>query len=89
MTTLYRLVLDHDKGCEICALQLLCRLIVKEDIVQLISHDPKSKFPDVLDHFENFTEEIKVNVVKMVRFQILCFIIGPIATLINLILKKH
>lgn len=65
MTTLCRLVLDQDKGCEICTLQVLCRLVLKEDIVQLISHDPKSKFPDVLDHFENFTEEIKINIVRV------------------------
>ncbi|XP_053390615.1 uncharacterized protein LOC123563678 [Mercenaria mercenaria] len=65
MTMLCRLVLGHDKGCEIYALQLLCRLVLKEDIVQLISHDQKSKFPDILDHFENFTEQIKISLIRM------------------------
>jgi hypothetical protein len=43
---------------------------LKEDIVQLISHDKKTKFPDILDHFENFTEEMKICALKMVSFKV-------------------
>ncbi|XP_045212552.2 uncharacterized protein LOC123563677 isoform X3 [Mercenaria mercenaria] len=65
MMMLCGLVLDHDKGVEIYALQLLCRLILKKENVQVISHDPKSNFPVILDHFENFTEQLKISVIRM------------------------
>ncbi|KAL4239793.1 Desumoylating isopeptidase 1 [Mactra antiquata] len=65
MSTLQKLALDCDIVCSKNALNILCRLVLKEDIVQMWSHDPKSKFPEILAKFDGLTEEVQVHVLKM------------------------
>lgn len=73
MTTLFRLVQEHQTGCAACALQLLCKLVLKEDIVQMIAHDKSSKLPDILHRFESSPEKVKIGILKTVSCYYLNF----------------
>ena len=66
MTTLFSLVLDQEKGCAVCALQLLSGLVLKEDIVQMMSHDKTSKLPNVLHSVDSMSDKDKMEGMKLV-----------------------
>ena len=62
---LHKLVLENDHW-GVDALFILQKLVLVEDIVELVKNDPNSMLKDILEKFEDILQTKKVEVVKMV-----------------------
>ena len=62
---LHKLVLENDHW-GVDALFILQKLVLVEDIVELVKNDPNSMLKDILEKFEDMLQTKKVEVVKMV-----------------------
>lgn len=67
LTTIRRLVLDLVDGCDVPCVKLLSRLVLRDDILQMLYHDNQSSLiiPDIMAYFDTFSKDVKICVVKM------------------------